>query len=203
MIAQLTGTLAHKSPEGLIVDVNGVGYEVFVSRTTLDRVPETGARLTLLIYTHVTEGAVSLYGFSTLREKNLFKKLITVSGIGPRLATQILSGLSSQDLVQALMGGDLIRLTGISGVGKKTAERMVVELKDKMLDFVDHTLIVEETYPKASFTGKDQTYHEALSALVNLGYTKPLAERALSQLKIRPESTFEEVLKGSLGILSR
>lgn len=202
MIAQLTGTLANKSLEGLIVDVAGVGYEVFVNRTVLDRLPETGAKLTLLIYTHVTEGAVTLFGFLSLREKNLFKKLITVSGIGPRLATQILSGLSSQELIQALMGEDLVRLTGISGIGKKTAERMVVELKDKMLEFVDHTLIVEETYPKASF-GKDQTYQEVLSALVNLGYNRPVAERALAQLKIKPESTIEEVLKGSLGILSR
>src|SRR5215470_13888086 len=132
MIAQLAGSLAYKSPEHLIVDVHGVGYQVMVSLNSFYRLPEPGTAVHLLIHTHVREDALQLYGFIDRAEKDLFLLLVGVSGIGPRLALNILSGTPSQELEDALEAADLVRLQAIPGVGKKTAERLVVELRDKV-----------------------------------------------------------------------
>src|SRR6266581_2735667 len=135
MIAHLRGKLAQKDPARLIVDVNGVGYEVFVPLTTFTALPETGSEVSIDVHTHVREDIIALYGFSTHRERTIFEKLMTISGIGPKLAMTILSGGSVDDLATAIKRSDLGRLTAIPGVGKKTAERIIVELKDKLQDF--------------------------------------------------------------------
>src|SRR5574340_1278175 len=132
MIAQLAGSLAYKSPEQLIVDVQGVGYQVFVSLNSFYRLPEPGGRVELLIHTHVREDALQLYGFADRDEKDLFLLLLGISGIGPRLALNILSGTPAAELQAALEAGDLVRLVAIPGIGKKTAERLIVELRDKV-----------------------------------------------------------------------
>src|SRR5574337_1230710 len=132
MIAQLAGALAYKSPEHLVVDVHGVGYQVFVSLNSFYRLPEPGSRVSLLIHTHVREDSIQLFGFADPGEKELFLLLLGVSGIGPQLALNILSGTPSQELQAALEAEDLVRLVAIPGIGKKTAERLIVELRDKV-----------------------------------------------------------------------
>lgn len=200
MIAQLKGTLARKLPEAIVVDVNGVGYELIISKKTLGGLPPEGDPVHFEVHTHLTEGSLTLYGFSSPSEKALFRRLISVSGIGPRSAIQILSGLSSQELITAILNEDLISLTAINGIGKKTAERLIVELRDKVLQFSDR--VVHEGDRLSPGTGH-QTYDEVLSALINLGYQKTFAEKALTGVAIRAESTFEEVLKNTLNVLSR
>ncbi|MBI2338917.1 MAG: Holliday junction branch migration protein RuvA [Deltaproteobacteria bacterium] len=200
MISQLKGILSHKSPDGLTIDINGVGYDVTVPLTTFYRLPETGSPVILQIYTHVAEGALALFGFSDLHEKNVFKKLIGVSGIGPKLALTILSGLPVHELMEAIARDNLVKLTAINGIGRKTAERLIIELRDK-LGPLSSTFAASSPAPTA--TGNGKTWEEALSALVNLGYHRVVAERALGQIKIRPDSSLENVLKESLGVLAR
>lgn len=200
MIAQLKGILIHKSPEGLILDVNGVGYDVVVSLTTFYRLPEAGSPVTLQIYTHVAEGTLALFGFLDLHEKNVFKKLIGVSGIGPKLALTILSGLPVHELMEAIAAENRVKLTGINGIGRKTAERLIIELRDKLAPLA--AIAASERSAGTSGTG-GKTYENALSALVNLGYHRSVAEKALGEIKIRPDSNLENVLKDSLGVLSR
>ena len=200
MISQLKGILAHKTPEGLIVDVNGVGYDVVVSLTTFYRLPETGSQVNLQIYPHVAEGTLPLFGFADLHEKNVFKKLIGVSGIGPKLALTILSGLPVHELMEAIAAENMVKLTGINGIGRKTAERLIIELRDKLAPLA---AIVASEKSSTILAANGKTYEEALSALVNLGYHRAVAERALGQIKIRPDSNLENVLKDSLGVLSR
>lgn len=199
MIAQLKGVLARKTTESVIVDVGGVGYELIISKKTLGGLPPEGDPVQFEVHTHLTEGSLSLYGFVSPSEKALFRRLISVSGIGPRSAIQILSGLTSQQLVAAILNEDLISLTAINGIGKKTAERLIVELKDKILQLSDKVITDGATQPASG----RQTYDEVLSALVNLGYQKTFAERALTGVAIRAESTFEEILKSTLNVLSR
>ncbi|MFQ5667550.1 MAG: Holliday junction branch migration protein RuvA [Candidatus Binatia bacterium] len=170
MIAQLVGSLAYKSPEYLIVDVQGVGYQIAVSLNAFYRLPEPGARVQLLIHTHVREDALQLYGFLEREEKDLFLMLLGVSGIGPRLALNILSGTPSQELEAALQAGDLVRLVAIPGIGKKTAERLLVELRDKV------ALMNGARRDGQRASGLEA---EAVSALVNLGYRRAEAERAV------------------------
>lgn len=192
MIALLTGTLAQKIPGEIIVEVNGVGYRVFVSLLSLTKLPETGQPVTLLIHTAVREDDISLYGFLNDQEKQIFQKLISVSGIGPRLAMTILSGILPADLAEALRSEDLVRLTSISGIGKKTAERMILELKDKLVAFA-------ETAPK---TGKRKLHEDILSVLLNLGYNRPQAERTLSRLNVSEGASLEHHVKEALKILA-
>lgn len=201
MIAELKGRLSHKSAEALVVDVGGVGYELFISKKTFNRLPECGQPVNFLVHTHLTETSLTLYGFTDLHEKIIFRKLISVSGIGPRLAIQILSGLTGSELVSAILNENLVALTGISGIGKKTAERLIVELKDKVLGLSDKKG-PETQLPLTARTGRDKTYEEVLSALMNLGYNKPHAEQALRNVAIHPESTLEEVLKRSLSTMA-
>jgi len=175
MIALLRGVLLEKHPNQAIVEAGGVGYDVTVPVSTFTRLPDTGAEIRLRIYTHVREDTLALYGFLTQDEKSLFEKLIGVGGIGPTLAVKILSGLAAADLIHAISRGEVERLVRIPGVGKKTAERMVLELRDKL-----PASSAEEAEPAAALSPIDQ---DVLSALLNLGCGRPQAEAAVRQAK--------------------
>src|SRR4030088_1186596 len=176
MIAQLRGTLADKRPNQVLVDVGGVGYLVHIPVSTFYALGDLHSNVTLLIHTQVREDAFSLCGFLSSREKHLFELLISASGVGPSLALKILSGMSVEELVPAIRGSDLARLTRIPGVGRKTAERMVVELKDKL-----EAVAIEAAKPAAaSLAGVEA---DVVSALVNLGYDGRAAENAVSEAK--------------------
>jgi holliday junction DNA helicase RuvA len=196
MIGQLRGRLTDKRPNQVLVDVGGVGYIVQVPLSTYAALGELHTEVTLLIHTHVREDALSLYGFLSSREKHLFEMLLSASGVGPSLALKILSGMSVEDLVPAISGSDLARLTKIPGVGRKTAERMVVELKDKL-----DAVAVEVARPSASSPAGVEA--DVVSALVNLGYEARAAEAAVTE--VRRESgaaNFEKLLRASLQSLS-
>jgi holliday junction DNA helicase RuvA len=191
VIAHLRGRLLEKDTARVVVDVNGVGYEVFVPLTTLSALPERGAEVSIDVHTHVREDIIALYGFSTRRERSIFEKLMSISGIGPKLAVTILSGGSVEDLVTAIKRSDLPRLTAIPGVGKKTAERIVMELRDKLQEF-------------AAGPEKSSLEVDVLSALENLGYNRPLAESALRRARDGEEDVnFESLFKRSLQILTK
>ena len=191
MIAHLRGKLAQKEPARVIVDVNGVGYEVFIPLTTFTALPAAGSDVSIDVHTHVREDMIALYGFSTRRERTIFEKLMTISGIGPKLAVTILSGGSVEDLVGAIRRADLARLTAIPGVGRKTAERIILELKDKLQDFA-------EAHPKSSVEV------DVLSALENLGYNRVLSEGALRRaMNGDQDPAFEVLFKRSLQILTK
>src|ERR1700726_1181637 len=176
MIGQLRGRLADKRPNQVLVDVGGVGYLVQVPLSTYAALGELHTEVTLLIHTHVREDSLSLYGFLSSREKHFFEMLLSASGVGPTLALKILSGMSVEELVPAIRGSDLARLTKIPGVGRKTAERMVVELKDKM-----EAVAVESEKPTAASPAGVEA--DVVSALVNLGYDGRAAENAVSEAK--------------------
>jgi Holliday junction DNA helicase RuvA len=173
MIGRLTGRLAEKSPDQLILDVAGVGYLIHIPLSTFYELPEAESPASLFIHTHVREDALALYGFLTERERSLFLLLISVAGIGPRVALTVLSGIPPAELVQALRTQDVRRLIAIPGVGKKTAERMVLELSEKVTRFAAETAAAASTV-----VSKD----DVLSALVNLGYRRAEAERAVDAI---------------------
>ena len=196
MIGQLRGRLTDKRPNQVLVDVGGVGYLVLVPLSTFAALGELHAEVTLLIHTHVREDALALYGFLSSREKHFFEMLLSASGVGPSLALKILSGMSVDELVPAIRGGDLVRLTKIPGVGRKTAERMVVELKDKL-----DAVAVEAERPAASSPGGVEG--DVISALVNLGYEARASESAVAEAKREVGSAnFEKLLRASLQSLS-
>jgi Holliday junction DNA helicase RuvA len=196
MIGQLRGRLTDKRPNQVLVDVGGVGYLVQVPLSTFAVLGELHAEVTLLIHTHVREDALALYGFLSSREKHFFEMLLSASGVGPSLALKILSGMSVDELVPAIRGGDLVRLTKIPGVGRKTAERMVVELKDKL-----DAVAVEAERPAASSPAGVEG--DVTSALVNLGYEARAAESAVAEAKREVGSAnFEKLLRASLQSLS-
>src|SRR5262244_772639 len=176
MIGQLRGRLTDKRPNQVLVDVGGVGYLVQVPLSTYAALGELHTEVTLLIHTHVREDALALYGFLSSREKHFFEMLLGASGVGPTLALKILSGMSVEDLVPAIRSGDVARLTKIPGVGRKTAERMVVELKDKL----DAVVVAEDKTPRASPAGVEA---DVVSALTNLGYDGRTAESAVVEGK--------------------
>jgi holliday junction DNA helicase RuvA len=195
MIAHLRGNLLAKHPNQAIVETHGVGYDVTISIATFTEMSPPGSEVSLHIHTHVREDALSLYGFLRLREKQLFEKLMTVSGIGPSLAIKILSGITATELVSAIRGGEVMRLTRIPGIGRKTAERMVLELKDKMP-------ITEPAEPSLAATSPVE--EDVLSALVNLGYQRGAAEKALTTTRTGQEpQNFDAMFRGALGILSK
>ena len=199
MIAHLRGRLLEKHPNRVIVDVNGVGYDVHVPLSTFYEMAETGEEIALRIHTHVREDALLLYGFATPLELQIFERLISVSGIGPKLALAVLSGIEPNELVSAIRTANVARLTGIPGIGKKIAERIGLELKDKMASFVAAEMAASHT-TAAGETLRD----DVLSALMNLGYHRPLAERAVdSAVKKSAGSSFETVLKHALRELAR
>ncbi|MFQ5929392.1 MAG: Holliday junction branch migration protein RuvA [Acidobacteriota bacterium] len=193
MIAHLKGVIREKSAGRLVVDVSGVGYEVLIPFSTYYELGEIGETVSLRIYTHVKEDALKLYGFLTSKEKKLFTQLIQVSGIGPKLGVTILSGLPVDEFVEAVMDGDVVTLNRIPGVGKKTAERLVVEMKDKVVELFPE---VEEA-KKEGVPGSLQA--DVVSALVNLGYPRNAAEKAVAKaLEEGHTDRFEELLRKSL-----
>ena len=199
MIGFLRGRIADKQPNTLIVDVQGVGYEVHVPLSTFYDVGEVGADVTLRIYTHVREDALQLYGFLTDLERQLFERLIGVSGIGPKLAIAVLSGMGPRDVLSAVQRGDVARLTGIPGVGKKTSERIVLELRDRLAN-----IALGAPVDAAPANGTDRLRGDLLSALQNLGYHRPQAEKAIdSSLQTMSDPTFEQALKAALRELVR
>ncbi len=204
MIAHIAGKLIQKQPNSVIVEAGGgVGYELTVPLSTFYDLGEIGAEVALRVYTYVREDALQLFGFRTEREKRLFLMLISVSGIGPKLAITALSGLSADELIQAIRFGNLTRLVAIPGVGKKTAERMLVELKDKVSQLTTPELEAQMTAGAVVSTG-DAMREDVISALINLGYAKPQAEKAVGAVcKESPEAGFETVLKQSLKMLAR
>ena len=195
MIGQLRGRLAEKRPNQVLVDVGGVGYVVQVPLSTYAALGELHTEVLLLIHTHVREDALALYGFLSSREKHFFEMLLSASGVGPSLALKILSGMSVEELVPAIRGSDLARLTRIPGVGRKTAERMVVELKDKL-----DAVTVEAERPAASPAGNEA---DVVSALVNLGYDGRASESAVADAKRQAgTNNFERLLRAALQALS-
>ena len=201
MIASLRGKILEKHPNRIVVDVNGVGYEVFVPLSTFYGLGEPGSEISVRIHTHVREDALLLYGFVTLLEQELFERLIGIGGIGPKLALAVLSGIEPMELVGAIERGDVARLTAIPGVGKKTSERIVLELKDRL--------------PRARLaavaaggaTDAPALRDDVVSALVNLGYHRPLAERAvdaaIKAFGATADAGFERTLKQALRELAK
>jgi len=197
MIAHLRGTLLAKHPNQAIVETQGVGYDVVITVPTFSEMPPAGSEVALHIHTHVREDALSLYGFLRLGEKQLFEKLLTVSGIGPKLAITILSGMPAGEMVAAIRGGDVARLTRIPGIGKKTAERMVLELRDKLPPAAGST----EVSPVANGPAEE----DVISALVNLGYQRAAAEKALLAARGGKDGAgnFEALFREALSSLSK
>ena len=194
MIAHLRGKLLSKHPNQAIVESCGVGYDVTITVPTFSELSQVGSEIALHIHTHVREDAIALYGFLRPEEKNLFEKLITVSGIGPKLAITILSGMASDDMIKAIRGNDVARLTRIPGIGKKTAERMVLELRDK--------LPPDGAEAVAAIPSLSAVEEDVLSALVNLGYQRATAEKALSGSAAKTGS-FESMFREALATLSK
>ncbi|HEU4434545.1 MAG TPA: Holliday junction branch migration protein RuvA [Pyrinomonadaceae bacterium] len=201
MIAHLSGTLLSKQATSVIVDVSGVGYEVNIPLSTFYDLEDTGSRVQLRIYTHVKEDALQLYGFKTARERELFINFISVSGIGPKLGIALLSGMSADELIASIKSNNLARLTLIPGVGKKTAERLIVDLREKMAALSTSYLEQEPgARPEAAeASSADSVRSEALSGLMNLGYQRSAAEKAVdSALSEGGDITVESILKRSL-----
>lgn len=199
MIALLTGRIAHKSPDHIILDVNGVGYRVLIPFSTYYDLPEEGGSASLHIHTSVREDAIQLYGFRTRLEKSFFQLLISVSGVGPKLARDILSNIQPGPLSQALGQGDLAKLSAIPGIGKKTAERLVLELKDKVGKLDLSGLPVEEQRQAPEGDVMD----DVLSALLNLGYKEPQVRKALAGLDAAGAAGVQDLLKQALKILMK
>ena len=193
MIGSLRGKLIEKRPNLVLIDVGGVGYQVVIPLSTFASLGALHSESTLLIYTHVREDQLALYGFFTAREKHCFELLISASGVGPSLALKILSGMSLEELIPAIRKGDLAQLVRIPGVGRKTAERMVVELRDK--------LAVVDVPQAGKPTTRSQLESDVASALVNLGYDARSVDSAIEKSGVKVGSDFEEVLRAALQIL--
>lgn len=199
MIAYLSGKLLEKTATSVIIDVGGVGYEVIVPLTTSHEIGEIGSLVSLRIYTHVREDSLQLYGFLNEKDRNLFLKLISVQGISTKSGISILSSMSTEDVVKAILNKDISKLMTIPGVGKKTAERIMVELHDKLQDFV-----TSEEYTDRKKPEKDLDYEDAIAALVSLGYQKHVAESAIkTAIREGTETDVKKLLKRSLQLLSR
>ena len=201
MIAHLAGKLLEKQANTVIVDVGGVGYEVTIPLSTFYEIGEPGTDIELRIYTHVREDAIQLFGFKTTRERDLYLKLISVQGIGAKSGVTMLSGMSADEIVSAIRSNDLGRLTAIPGVGRKTAERLVIELRDKVGDLAAAAAassIASDELPA------DAVFDDALSALVNLGYQRAAAERALKQVTQEgADMSVQKLLRRSLQVLAK
>jgi holliday junction DNA helicase RuvA len=199
MIARLRGTLVDKAPSRIVVDVGGVGYDVQVPLSTFYPLGEAGSDVVLRVHTHVREDTIALFGFGTAVEHDLFERLISINGVGPKLALAVLSGIEPKELIRAVRAADVARLTKIPGVGKKTAERIGLELKDRL------PLALEAIEPQQpAQSPEDQLRSDVLSALMNLGYQTAAAERALDHVRGElPDRTFESLLRASLKALMR
>lgn len=200
MIAFLSGKLLEKHANSVIVDVGGVGYEVAIPLSTFYELGEPGTDIELRIYTHVREDAIQLYGFKTMRERDLYLKLISVQGIGAKSGVTMLSGMSADEIVAAIRSNDLGRLTAIPGVGRKTAERLVIELRDKVGELAVAAGAAAASTPLPA----DAVFDDALSALINLGYQKAAAERALKRAaEDGTEMSVQKLLRRSLQVLAK
>jgi holliday junction DNA helicase RuvA len=199
LIAMLTGKVAFKSPAFIIMDVNGVGYRVQIPFSTYYDLPEQGGTVSLNIYTHVKEDSINLFGFRTPAEKDFFQLLISVSGIGPKMGKDILSNIQVDELGQAIVRGDLARLSAIPGIGRKTAERLVLELKDKVMKFD----LVNPAKEGAAKALSSDIRDDVASALVNLGYKDAVVNKTLSEMSIPGDASMESVLKQALKLLMK
>jgi Holliday junction DNA helicase RuvA len=199
MIARLRGTVVAKSPASITLEVGGVGYEVHVPLSTYYQLPSGEVPVSLLIRTYVREDTLALYGFLTAEEKVLFEMLIGISGIGPKLAIGVLSGLSVSELIPAILRGDVGRLSSVPGIGKKTAERLVVELKDKVRKLSSEEKLAAVMTP----LGYDRNLEEAISALINLGYKETLAQKAVlaARQQLGLEADLEKLVRETLRVL--
>lgn len=195
MIGHLKGTLLEKKPNSVLLDVNGVGYLINIPVSTFYDLPEEGGSLALFVYTHVREDTIALFGFRTQRDKNLFEKLISVSGVGPKVGVSFLSGMTAEELIPAIQRQDIVKLTTIPGVGRKTAERVALELREQVPALLSEIAMVPE---------EKSMREDLISALVNLGYHRNLAERAVKSAldKAKSEDSFEVLLKHSLQLIS-
>ena len=194
MIAHLRGKLLSKHPNQAVVEAAGVGYEVNISVPTFSGLPAVGAEVALFIHTHVREDALALFGFLRPEDKQLFEKLLSVSGIGPKLAITILSGMETDTMVASIKGNNVAALTRIPGIGKKTAERMVLELRDKL----DAFGVLPEAAKAATPVEED-----VISALVNLGYQRTLVEKALGRMTRAADESFDTLFRNSLAALAK
>jgi holliday junction DNA helicase RuvA len=195
MIGYLKGLLIEKKPNYVLLDVNGVGYMVNIPVSTFLELPAEGSALSLNIYTHVREDVLALYGFRTMREKHLFEKLIGVSGIGPKAGIAFLSGMPADELIPAIQRQDIAKLSTIPGVGRKTAERVSLELREQIPALLAESAAAPKELPLRE---------DLISALINLGYQRNLAERTVKMVleKSKPDSAFEDLLKSSLQVIS-
>ncbi len=200
MIALVRGEVATKSIDHIVVDVGGVGYRLFIPLSTFYSLPDDG-QVKLFVHTHVREDTLQLYGFSTVEEKELFVTLIGISGVGPKLAVNVLSHIPVAELKTAIVNGDVKRLSSLPGIGKKTAERLVLELKDKLSlapgppQQADGTAWTREL--------RSDPLSDVVSALVNLGYKETQARKILASMEVAPDTPMEEILKGALKVLVR
>ena len=203
MIASVRGVLSYKSQSYIIVDVGGIGYQIFTSASSYQGLPDIGETVALSIYTYVREDALNLYGFLSGEEKDLFMLLLNVSGVGPKLSLNILSGISGPDLVSSIRGEDIVKLTSIPGIGKKMASRLIFELKEKLGDLfsVGYAATADETRKEE----RDKVIADVLSALMNLGYSRQLAMDSIKRTTRDNASDLsaEELIKLSLKILAK
>jgi Holliday junction DNA helicase RuvA len=203
MIAFLSGKLLEKTANSVIVDVAGVGYEVIIPLSTFYEIGEVGSEIQLRIYTHVREDAIQLFGFKTNRERDLYLKLISVQGVGAKSGITMLSGMSADEIIDALRKDNLAKLTAIPGVGRKTAERLVIELRDKVGEIAMAAAAGDAVVSAAESTGGD-AFDDALSALVNLGYQRNAAEKAVQQVRREGvEANVQKILRASLQKLAK
>ncbi|MBI5300141.1 MAG: Holliday junction branch migration protein RuvA [Deltaproteobacteria bacterium] len=193
MIAHLKGVIHSKSTNQVVVEVNGVGYQIFVSLNTFYELPPEGFEISLYIYSHIREDQFTLFGFLNIDEKNLFQQLLKVTGIGPKLALTLLSGLSAHEIGTAIANGDVMKLKAIPGIGQKTAERIILDLKGKIIPGT----------PALKRTNASETYDEALSALTHLGYTAQQAEKALEKIEWNAGVPLKEAIKQGLKNLAK
>ncbi len=204
MIGYLSGKLLEKEANTVIIDVNGVGYEVTIPLSTFYELGEIGDEAELRIFTYVREDTLQLYGFKTLREKELYLKLISVQGIGAKSGISMLSGMSADEIIVAIRTDNLARLTSIPGVGKKTAERIVIELRDKLNDLTTGETVATMNQDSKPVEGVDEVYDDALSALVNLGYQQNAAAKALKKaVNEGTEMSVQKLLRRSLQLLAK
>ena len=198
MIAHLKGKLTHKSPVAIIIDVNGVGYQVFVPLSTFYALPELESEISLGIHTHMREEALKLFGFYTIDEKIIFEKLIAINKVGPKLALTILSGMPPADILSTINSNDIVKLSTIPGIGRKTAERLILEMRDKLDGLSLGFVATKDPGPEKGL------FDDALSALVNLGYKKSQAELALKKVyaESAEDNSIENLIKDSLNLLS-
>jgi Holliday junction DNA helicase RuvA len=196
MIAYLSGTLFSKNPQSVVVDINGVGYQIFIPLSTFYRLPDETEKVNLHVYTHVRQDTLQLFGFQTEMEKQTFLLLISVSGIGPRVALNILSGMGFEELLSAIVGADSERISSIPGVGKKTSQRIILELKEKASKLAEGIEAVPEQRMEIR---NREIYEDALSALINLGYPSKAAKKAIEiALRQDHEMNIETLLKEAL-----